>query len=185
METDTPSVPRIRVWDPLVRLFHWGLALSFAAAWLSADRSQSLHNGAGYLAGGLVVVRVVWGFVGTRYARFSHFVRPPAAVLAYLRAVLERSERRHLGHNPAGGAMIVVLLLAMASTALTGWLLTTDAFWGVAWMQSVHAYSADGLVLLVVFHLIGVAVASYRHRESLVGAMISGKKRALEVDDVG
>ena len=139
---------------------------------------------AGYVAGGLVVVRAAWGFVGTPYARFSEFVRPPRTVLAYLKAILKGSEPRYVGHNPAGGAMIVVLMLAMASTAVTGWLLTTDTFWGVVWMQHVHHYLAHGLLLLIGFHLVGVVLASYRHRENLVAAMISGRKRSLEAEDI-
>jgi cytochrome b len=177
-------MPRVRVWDPLVRLFHWSLVLSFAAAWLSANSWENLHIWAGYAAGGLVIMRVVWGFVGTPYARFSQFVHPPGTVLAYLRAILKGSEPRCVGHNPAGGAMIVALMLAMLSTAFTGWLLTTDTFWGVVWMQHVHHYLAHGLLLLVGFHLAGVLLASYRHRENLVAAMISGRKRASDAGDI-
>jgi cytochrome b len=180
----TGNMPRVRVWDPLVRVFHWSLVLSFAIAWLSAHSWENLHNWAGYAAGGLVVMRAAWGFVGTPYARSSQFVRPPGAVLAYLKAVMKGSEPRCVGHNPAGGAMIVALILAMLSTAFTGWLLTTDAFWGVVWMQHVHHWLAHGLLLLVVFHLGGVVLASYRHRENLVAAMISGRKRATQSDDI-
>src|SRR6478609_6547383 len=122
----------IRVWDPLVRAFHWALATSFAVAWLSSENWDSLHNAAGYAVGALVALRAVWGFLGPRYARFAQFVRSPDAVIAYLRAIKEGSDRRYIGHNPAGGAMIVVLLAAMAATALSGWLLPTDAFWGSA-----------------------------------------------------
>ena len=120
----------IRVWDPLVRGSHWALAASFAVAWLSSKNWESLHAASGYVAGGLVALRVVWGFLGPRYARFAQFVRPPGTVIDYLRAIKDGSERRYIGHNPAGGAMIVVLLAAMAATAVSGWLLTTDAFWG-------------------------------------------------------
>jgi cytochrome b len=174
----------VRVWDPLVRLFHWSLVLSFAIAWLSAHSWENLHAWAGYAAGGFVVMRVAWGFVGTPYARFSQFVRPPGTVLGYLKAILRGDEPRYLGHNPAGGAMIVALMLAMVSTAFTGWLLTTDAFWGVKWMQHVHNYLAHGLLLLVGFHLAGVVLTSRRHRENLVAAMISGKKRPSEAGDI-
>ena len=106
-------MPRVRVWDPLVRLFHWSLVLSFTVAWLSANSWENLHNWAGYAAGGLVVARVGWGFIGTPYARFTQFVRPPGTVLAYLKAILKGSEPRYVGHNPAGGAMILALLAAM------------------------------------------------------------------------
>jgi cytochrome b len=174
---------RVRVWDPLVRVFHWSLVLSFAIAMLSANVWDNLHIWSGYAAGGLVVGRVMWGFIGTPYARFSQFVRPPRAVLAYLKAIVRGEEARHVGHNPAGGAMIIVLILAMVATALTGYLLTTDAFWGVAWMQHLHHWLAHGLLLLVLFHLAGVILASYRHRENLVAAMISGRKRVGEAED--
>jgi len=173
----------VRVWDPLVRLFHWSLALSFAVAWLSANSWDDLHVWAGYAAGALVIARVAWGFVGTPYARFSQFVRPPTTVLSYLKAILRGDETRYLGHNPAGGAMIVALILAMFATAFTGWLLTTNAYWGVVWMQHLHHYLAHGLLLLVVLHLAGVVLASYRHRENLVRAMITGTKRPTGADD--
>src|SRR5258707_8998669 len=147
----------ISVWDPLVRAFHWALAASFAVAWLSSENWDSLHNAAGYAAGALVALRVVWGFLGRRYARFAQFVRSPDTVITYLRAIKDGSERRYIGHNPAGGAMIVVLLVAMAATVVSGWLLTTDTFWGSTSLQHVHSLLAHGVLALVVVHLAGVA----------------------------
>lgn len=175
----------VRVWDPFVRLFHWCLVLSFAVAWLSANTWEDVHTWAGYAAGGLILLRLAWGFIGTPYARFAHFVRSPKTIVDYLKAVASGSEARHIGHNPAGGAMIVALMLGMTGTAFTGYLLTTDTFWGVAWMQHLHNWSAHGLIILVGVHLIGVALASYRHRENLVHAMIVGRKRAAEAEDIG
>jgi cytochrome b len=174
----------IRVWDPLVRGSHWVLAASFAVAWLSSKNWESLHAASGYVAGGLVALRVVWGFLGPRYARFAQFVRSPGTVIHYLRAIKDGSERRYIGHNPAGGAMIVVLLAAMAATAVSGWLLTTDAFWGSTVMQHGHSLLAHGVLALVVVHLVGVVLASLRHRENLVRAMIIGVKRPSEPGDV-
>jgi cytochrome b len=174
----------VRVWDPFVRAFHWALALSFAVAWLSAEHLERLHDAAGYVAGALVAARVVWGYVGPRYARFSQFVRSPKMVSAYLKAIVVGAERRFIGHNPAGGAMIVVLLAAIAATAASGWALTTDAFWGSSAMQRAHAILAHGLLLLVLAHLAGVVLASVRHRENLVRAMVVGVKRAAQPGDV-
>jgi cytochrome b len=174
----------ISVWDPLVRAFHWALAASFAVAWLSSENSDSLHNAAGCGAGALVALRVVWGFLGPRYARFAQFVRSPDTVVAYLRAIKDGSERRYIGHNPAGGAMIVVLLVAMATTAVSGWLLTTDAFWGSTLLQHVHSLLAHGVLALVVVHLAGVALASLRHHENLARAMVVGVKRAAGPGDM-
>ena len=174
----------IRVWDPLVRTFHWALAASFAVAWLCSENWASLHNAAGYAAGALVALRVVWGFLGPRYARFAQFVRSPDTVIAYLRAIQDGSERRYIGHNPVGGAMIVVLLVAMAATVVSGWLLTTDAFWGSAVLQRVHSLLAHGVLALVVVHVAGVTLASLRHHENLARAMVVGVKRAAGPGDV-
>ena len=121
----------IRVWDPFVRAFHWSLALSFAVAWLSGEGPERLHELAGYTAGALVVARVAWGFLGTGYARFAEFVRSPVTVVDYLKSAAAGSERRFIGHNPAGGAMIIALLASITATAATGWMLTTDAFLGL------------------------------------------------------
>lgn len=174
----------IRVWDPLVRAFHWSLALSFGAAWFSAQRWEVLHDGAGYVAGALVAFRVAWGFFGGGYARFSRFVRSPRVVFEYLKSIAEGSEARFLGHNPAGGAMIVALLSAVLAAVATGWMLTTDVFWGVIWAQRLHSVVAHGVLLLVLVHVAGVALASRRHRENLVRAMFSGDKRAPKPGDV-
>ena len=176
------STSTIRVWDPFVRLFHWGLVLSFGVAWLSSKSWEQVHDWAGYAAGTLVLSRAAWGVLGSRYARFSQFVRSPRTVLAYLGAIARGDETRYVGHNPAGGAMVVALMLAMAATACTGWMLTTDAYWGVTWVQNVHSLLAHSVLLLVCVHLAGVMLASFRHRENLVAAMISGRKLAREPD---
>ena len=168
----------IRVWDPLVRIFHWSQALLIAAAWFLADAVRWLHEWAGYAVLGLIMLRVVWGFIGTRHARFADFVRGPRAVLAYLRALLAGREQRYLGHNPAGGAMIIALLAVTAATALTGWLQTTDAFWGSQAMEDAHEALATAIPVLVGLHVGGVILESRRHRENLVRAMFTGWKRA-------
>jgi cytochrome b len=169
---------RIRVWDSFVRVFHWSLALSIAAAWITSGEWARAHEAAGYVAGALVAARLAWGFSGSRYARFKQFVRPAPTVVAYLKAIAAGTERRYLGHNPAGGAMIVALLAAIAATATTGWLLTTDAFWGSGPMGFAHSVFGNGVLVLVGAHLAGVALASWRHRENLVRAMLTGFKRA-------
>jgi len=180
---DAVSTPT-RVWDLAVRLFHWSLVASFAVAWISAEEWQDLHLWAGYAAAALVAFRLVWGLAGTRYARFRQFVRRPRVVVAYLRDVLSGREARYLGHNPAGGAMILALLLAMAGLCLTGWLYTTDAYWGVEWVEETHELLANLLLALVGLHVLGVLLASLRHRENLVRAMVTGRKRPAGPDDL-
>ena len=100
----------VRVWDIFVRLFHWSLVASFVVAWLTRHGSEDIHHLAGYAAAGLVVLRVLWGVVGTHYARFMQFTRSPRTVLGYLRDIVTGREARYIGHNPAGGAMILALL---------------------------------------------------------------------------
>jgi cytochrome b len=174
----------VRVWDIVVRVFHWSLVLSFVIAWLTRHDSDDIHHLAGYAAGALIAVRLVWGVAGTHYARFRQFTRPPLTVLGYLRDIVTGREARYLGHNPAGGAMVLALMAAMAGTVLTGWMMTTDQFWGVEWVGKTHERLADGLLILVLLHLGGVVLASFRHRENLVRAMVSGRKRAAEPSDV-
>jgi cytochrome b len=182
-----PTEPRgkILVWDPLVRVLHWGLAASIATAWLTSGHPKGLHQLAGYVAGALIVVRVGWGLFGPGHARFLSFVRGPRATLGYLRDIARGAERRHIGHNPAGGAMVVALIATVAAQVTVGWLQTTDAFWGVEWIEVLHAALARQILVLVALHLGGVLIASLRHRENLPLAMITGRKREAAEDDVG
>jgi cytochrome b len=172
----TPPVT-IRVWDPFVRAFHWSLAALFVLAYATGDEIERVHIAAGYAIAGLIAARIVWGFIGPRHARFSNFVRPPREVLAYLRDVVLLRAPRYIGHNPAGGAMIVALLLMLAGTCVTGYMMTTDAYWGSKWVEEIHETMANVTVSLVVAHILGVLIASFEHRENLVAAMITGRKR--------
>ena len=198
---DTTEVP---VWDPLVRLFHWTLFISFCAAWftegelfeglqdrLNGEWLQLVHIWAGYTIAGLLVFRVLWGFVGPRHARFSDFVYRPGIVLAYVRDVLTLRARRTLGHNPAGGAMIVALLLGLTATIVTGLALygadkglgplaamlaeSSDA--AIDTIKEAHEVATNFTLLLVAGHLLGVVWETLLHRENLVRAMITGRKR--------
>ena len=121
--SDPSKLAPVRVWDAPVRLFHWLLVLSFAGAWLSAEseRLHLIHITLGYTAGGLVVFRLLWGLVGSRWARFGSFVRSPAAALAYAKALAQRRAPHFTGHNPAGGWAVLGLLGLMAATVGLGW----------------------------------------------------------------
>jgi cytochrome b len=168
----------VRVWDPLVRIFHWSLVGSFAFAFLTGDEWQSAHIPAGYVVGGLIGFRLLWGLVGSKHARFASFVRGPLTTLGYLRDALAFRAPRYLGHNPAGGAMVIALLVAIATIAATGYMMTTDAYWGVEWVEELHEAMAYATLGLIVLHVGGVVLASIEHRENLVRAMLTGRKRS-------
>jgi cytochrome b len=172
----TPPVA-VKVWDPFVRVFHWSLATLFLAAYATAEDAGQLHIAAGYAIGGLVALRFAWGFVGPCHARFSNFVRSPREILAYLRDVSLRRAPRYLGHNPAGGVMIVALLVMLLGTGFTGYMMTTDAFWGAKWVEEAHETFANLTVGLVVVHVLGVLLSSFLHEENLVKSIVTGRKR--------
>lgn len=175
---------RVPVWDPVVRIGHWTLVAAIAGAWLTRHGGGALHEWLGYASLAVLMLRLAWGFVGPRRARFTSFVRRPSATLAYARSVLARREPRYLGHNPLGAWMIVALIAAIAAVDLTGWLYTTDRFWGVEWVEDLHESISNALLVLIAAHVAGTVVASRRHGENLVAAMVHGRKRPPGPADV-
>lgn len=196
------------VWDPLVRFGHWALVAAFAVAYFSGeDDADALHAWGGYIVGVIVVLRVVWGFVGPRHARFSDFVRSPLVALTYFLDLLYGRARRYVGHSPAGGAMVIALLVCLAATVATGLVAYGEEGKGPlaavlvtganvngneaehrapaktgreesgSTIGEMHGLLANITVALVVAHIFGVAVASAVHKENLVLAMITGRKR--------
>jgi cytochrome b len=184
MKIDKPAAAQVLVWDLPVRLFHWMLAASFAGAWLTADseRWRDLHIALGYTAGVLVVLRIGWGLVGTRYARFASFVRGPRRVLAYLRSLASGRPEHAVGHNPAGGWAILALLAATLAIVATGLAVEADA--GPKALEDVHEALAGAMLALVGLHVVGVLVGSLAHRENLVRAMITGRKNGSPADAI-
>lgn len=180
-----PSNNQIPVWDWFVRVFHWATVALVATAFLATD-DKSIHEPVGYIVLALVVARLVWGVVGGRHARFSDFVTGPATVLRYLRDLARGRARRFIGHNPAGGVMVLALLGLLLVVTVSGWLSETDRFFGVEWISNLHHLSAWLLLLLIVCHLAGVFVGSVLHGEKLILAMLTGRKPArLEGHDKG
>lgn len=167
----------VKVWDPFVRVFHWSLVGLFAISFLTGDVIEWLHVWAGYAIATLVASRICWGFVGSGYARFSNFVKGPNAVLTFLKQSLHLEAPRHLGHNPAGGAMIVLLLAMLAGLSGTGFAMTTDAYWGSKIVEEVHEALAYITLVLIGLHMLGVLIASIEHGENLIKAMFTGRKR--------
>ena len=190
----------VKVWDPLIRVMHWSLAIVFLVNFID-EGGDPLHNWLGYaalfLVGARVVlwaqdvypdvaealgVRVVWGWIGPQRARFADWVRGPRAVRNYLRERLAGRSRRQLGHNPAAAAMMVALLIGVAIVGLTGWLQTTDRFFGVEWIEELHEVLAYGVLVMVGLHVAAAISESMHYRENLIASMIHGRKRALEDD---
>ncbi len=178
---DARTIP---VWDRAVRLLHWSLVASVAAAWITIDLPPAWHEAVGYAALAIVAARVAWGFAGPRRARFADFVRSPATLVRYLGHVVRAREARYVGHNPAGGWMVVLLLACVAAASVTGWMFTLDRFWGEPWLSTLHELLAWTVVALAAVHVAGVVFTSVRHRENLVAAMLHGRKRPAARDDV-
>ncbi|WP_432741330.1 cytochrome b/b6 domain-containing protein [Methylobacter sp. G7] len=177
----------IKVWDLPLRIFHWLLVAGFFIAYLTEDDLLTVHVWAGYLVSGLLVFRLIWGFIGNDYARFSNFLCSPAKSIAYLKDLIALKTQRYLGHNPAGAAMIVLLLVSLLMTVITGFAVygadqaagplaaigsANEKMW-----EEVHEFFANFTLILVVVHVIGVAVESYIHHENLVRAMLHGFKK--------
>lgn len=211
----------VKVWDPIVRIGHWTLVIAFFTAYFTADDFLTQHVWAGYIIGAVIAFRLLWGLVGSRHARFSNFLRSPRAILQYLRDLKGGRAKRYIGHNPAGGAMIIALIISIAVTVtsglmlyaieegagpLAGWVGNTstsslaissgtqvhagdddakqvvskrqinessEEFW-----EEIHEIFANLALLLVGLHVAGVLFSSFAHKENLVKAMFTGRKRS-------
>ena len=171
------SGDRIKVWDPLVRIFHWSLVALFTFSFVTGDEWKYAHIRSGYAIGILLAIRIVWGIVGTHHARFVSFIYSPRTILTFLKDSLSMKARRYVGHNPAGGAMVILLIAMIAGIVTTGYMMTTDTFWGIEWVEDVHKALVYSTLGLIVLHVAGVALASLEHRENLARSMITGWKR--------
>ncbi len=214
------SDTHIKVWDLFIRVFHWSLVVLFAIAYFTGEEESSLHIYSGYAIGGLITARILWGLIGGQYARFSEFIRPPTKVAAYIKSLMHGKPDHYLGHNPAGGYMIVALLVMLTITTVTGlkvygieghgplaentainFISTANAdedkmegprehdmeqhnegfntsgeeeeFW-----EEIHETAANLTVLLIFLHVFGVIVSSRMHKENLVRAMVTGRKKS-------
>lgn len=174
----------IKVWDPLVRIFHWSLVSCIAVSWFTADDIRTAHEVVGYAAMVLIATRVLWGFAGTRYARFSQFLRGPHSVWRYARQIAAGQAPRYIGHNPLGAWMAVALMLMVMAIGGTGWMLTLDAFFGNEGLESLHEGLAVALLLLAATHVAGALFTGWSHQENLVRSMFSGIKHPPQSGDV-
>ncbi|MFT7594852.1 MAG: cytochrome b [Paracoccaceae bacterium] len=167
---------KIKVWDPLVRIFHWSLVVGFAANALFLDDDSKLHQWVGYAVVALVLVRIVWGFVGARYARFSSFPPSLEGATGQLTDIATGRKRFHPGHSPLGALMIYNLLFSMLAIGATGYLMTTNMFWGVEWPEDLHEAFVTWAEISIVLHIAAVIFESRRSKVNLPRAMITGTK---------
>ncbi|RLJ67525.1 cytochrome b/b6 domain-containing protein [Sulfurisoma sediminicola] len=170
------TTQRILVWDIPTRLFHWLLAGSFAGAYLTSEseRLAAIHVGCGYALLGLIGFRLIYGLIGSRYARFSEFVRGPGAVIDYLRSLLSGNPQRFVGHNPAGAVAIMLLLVLGLATGASGFAMYNEL--GGEWLEDVHEACANAMLAVVILHVLGVIASSVLHKENLARAMVTGRK---------
>lgn len=183
----------VKVWDPIVRVFHWVLVMTFAIAYIIEEEFLTVHTWLGYTITCLLLIRIPWGLVGSRHARFSDFRYPLAVVAGFVKDSLHLRAKRYLGHNPAAGVMVLLLLGSLFMTVLSGMinygieenagpLASLYTVVGHGWgdvAEEIHEFFANFTLLLVLIHVTGVVVESLIHRENLILSMITGYKRAL------
>ena len=187
----------IKVWDPFVRVFHWTLVLAFFIAYITEEDFLPIHTFAGYTVLTLLVLRIFWGLIGTRYARFSNFTYSPETIKHFIKDTFYLRAKRYIGHNPAGGAMIILMLITLLMTTLTGlaiygieeqagplagWFGHKDSLWEDIF-EETHEFFANFTLFLVFIHVAGVIVESFIHKENLVKSMIDGRKRSNNDSD--
>jgi cytochrome b len=182
---ETAAVPdRVKVWDPLVRVFHWALALGCVANLTVLREAHGPHRLVGYAVLAALGARLIWGVVGARHARFADFVPTPARLAGYLRALIRGREPRYLGHNPAGAVMMLTLMALAGACGVTGWMMGLDSFWGERWLETLHETAANMILIMAGLHVLAALIESWRHRENLVAAMVTGWKRRAGGTDV-
>ncbi|UUY10429.1 cytochrome b/b6 domain-containing protein [Pseudomonas sp. J452] len=172
------AAPTLRLWDPLVRLFHWSMAAAFIANYCFTEAGDDWHRWFGYYAVGWLAIRGVWGFIGTPAARWTDFWPTRARLTEHLRALLGGRPYHRLGHSPLGALVMILMMLFMLGLGLSGFLMEeVDYFWGEDWIEELHELFANGLLALVGLHLLAALVESVRLRENLPLSMVTGKRR--------
>lgn len=167
---------KVFVWDPLVRVFHWLLAAGFLANALFTDAESGLHRAIGYGLMGLIGLRVIWGLVGNRHARFSDFRPDLVASVMQLSEMAIGRRHIHAGHSPLGALMIYNLLATITAIGITGWMMTTLRFFGVAWVEDLHVTLVIWAGISVAVHVAAVLIESRRLGVNLPRSMVTGYK---------
>jgi cytochrome b len=178
----------VNVWDILIRIFHWSLLFFVLVLFLTEDEFLGIHSYAGYTVLLLLGFRLVWGLIGTSYARFGDFLATPKGAVKYLKEELSGDAKHYLGHNPAGAVMIVGLISSLFLTGLTGMAtIATEGKGPLAdsfiaslsgeMLGNIHVFFTDVTLFLIILHVVGVVFSSFMQEENLVRAMITGKKK--------
>ncbi len=166
----------VRVWDPFVRIFHWSLVTCVLLNYFVIDDGETIHQWLGYTASALIVARIFWGFVGSRYARFSDFFPTPTRLRQHVHNLLTHQPDDYPGHNPVGALMMFALMALVLALGVTGFMQTTDAFWGEEWLQELHEVLGSLLMLCAGLHALAAIIMSYLERTNLIKAMWTGVK---------
>lgn len=176
MRSTTNLDARRPVWDRFVRVFHWTVVTCVILNYFVLEEGERPHEWTGYLAAAFVVARIFWGFIGSPYARFSDFFPTPSRLMRHVRAMRSPQPEHHWGHNPLGAIMMLVLMALVLSLGVTGWMQGTDAYFGEDWLQDLHKYLANALVLSAGLHALAAIVMGRIERIRLVKAMVTGVK---------
>jgi cytochrome b len=170
------SAREVTVWDPLVRLIHWSLALTILLNGTLIEEESTMHEWIGYIALGLVVLRLVWALIGPKHARFSAFPPSPSRAVRHMRAIRAGDRVIHLSHNPLGALMVYNIWLSVIGICVTGYMMTTLTFFGVDWVEEAHEAIFAWLVFSVALHVAGIAFESWRSGVNLARSMVTGRK---------
>ncbi|MEH6452352.1 MAG: cytochrome b/b6 domain-containing protein [Psychromonas sp.] len=163
-----------RIWDPLLRLFHWSVAIAFLMNFIILEEGETAHRWVGYYVLSALVVRFIWGFLGSQNARFKDFLPTPSGVKHHLTLLSKKQFESSNGHNPLGGLMIFALLLGLLLTGLSGWMMGIDVFWGEEWVEELHELLASMVMTFVIIHVAVVVVLSFVGPSNLIKQMITG-----------
>lgn len=173
-----PLASPVKVWDRFVRLFHWSLLCCVVLNQFVLEAGEIAHTWTGYMASALVLSRVVWGFIGSRHARFSDFFPTPGRLGRHFSALRKGLHPQYVGHNPLGALMILVLMATVLALGITGWMQTTDTYFGEEWLMELHQWLANGLLVAAGMHGVAAIVMGRMERVNLVRAMVTGVKQS-------
>lgn len=172
------SLRSVKLWDPLVRLFHWSIAGIFIANYFFNEAGDSWHQWLGYIAVLWLVVRFFWGFYGSGAARWADFFPTRARLKSHIEALITGKNYHRMGHSPLGGLVMIFMMLCILCLGVTGFMMAEiDYFWGEDWIENVHSWIANALLTLVIIHIVAALFESYRLKENLALSMITGQRQ--------